>query len=133
MSVYRYAATLLDVSTPVNTAVEGDEYVVIPDDTDSAADHQQTFKAFLHATQDGGTTSPTTDVSLQTSADGENWVTVAGTTQLTGDGGVDELDSIAGLGRYVRAVTALGGAANPNHTAKVVLVSDAPFRLVAAD
>ena len=42
MSVYRYAATLLDVSTPVNTAVEGDEYVVIPDDTDSAADHQQT-------------------------------------------------------------------------------------------
>ena len=132
MSVFRYSATLLDVSTAVNTNQEGDEYVVLPSDADGAADHQQTFMAFLHATQDGGATSPTTDVSLQTSSDGENWVEVAATTQLSANGSVDELDSVAGLGRYVRAQTTVAGGTAPDHTAKVILVSDAPFSLVAA-
>ena len=130
MSAHRHTATLLDVSEATATAQTGSTYSVVPADGDGQADSAQGFRAFLFATQSGGATSPTTDVKVETSPDGTNWIEVASITQLTADGSKGELDAITALGPNVRARTLLAGGTAPNHTAKVVLASNGPFRLL---
>lgn len=130
MSLHRHAAPLLAVASAVATGQVGSTFVVLPADGDRLSDKDQSFRAFFHATQAGGATSPTTDVRLETSDDKTNWVPVVSATQLAQDGSVHEFKDITALGPFVRAVTVLAGATKPNHTARVVLVSNGPFRLV---
>lgn len=53
------------------------------------------------------TSSPTLDVTIQTSADGSTWRTVAAFAQATGAG--SERKSFSGLDRFVRADLNIGG------------------------
>ena len=129
MSLYRHTRALLAVITAANTDQTGATKVVLPSDGDKVPDQAQSYRVFFDVTQSGGVTAPTTDVKLQTSHDKTNWVTVASATQLTADGEVHEFADVSALGPYVRAVTELGGATKPNHTAIVVLASNAPFRV----
>ena len=129
MSLYRHTRALLAVITAANTDQTGSKKVVLPSDGDRVSDQAQAYRVFFDITQSGGVTAPTTDVKLQTSHDKTNWVTVASATQLTADGEVHELADVTALGPFVRAITQLGGATKPNHTAIVVLASNAPFRL----
>lgn len=132
MSVHRHKATLLEVADATATDQTGTSYAVVPADGDGVSDVGQTFRVFLVASQSGGATSPTTVVKLDTSPDGTTWIEAATSTQLTTDGNVAEFKSITALGPYVRARTLLAGGTPPNHTAKVVLVSNAPFRILKA-
>ena len=129
MSLHRHTRALLAVTTAVDSGQIGSTYVVLPAEGDRVRDNEQSYRVFLDATQEGGATAPTTDVRLETSHDKQNWVNVASATQLTQDGEIHEFKAVTALGPYVRAVTQLGGATKPNHTAVVVLVSNAPFRL----
>ena len=129
MAIYRHIATLLDVTTATDQAQTGSAYAVLPLDGDRQNDAQQGWRVFFDATQSGGATSPTTDVVLETSHDGTNWVQVAQATQLTADGEVHEFAAVSALGPYVRASTVLGGGTPPSHTATVKLASSGPFRL----
>ena len=131
MSLYRHTRPLLVVSTPTDTGQVGATHVVLPSDGDRVADQAQSYRVFFDATQEGGATGPATDVRLETSHDKQNWVNVASATQLTQDGQVHEFKDVTALGPFVRAVTQLGGATKPNHTAVVVLASNAPFRVKA--
>jgi len=129
MSLHRHTATLLAVTSAVATDQVGSTFVVLPADGDRLNDKDQSFRAFFHATQDGGVTAPTTDVRLETSDDKTNWVSVVAATQLTQNGSVHEFKDVTALGPYVRTVTVLAGATKPNHTATVTLVSNGPFRI----
>jgi hypothetical protein len=129
MSLHRHSAVLFALTEASAEAQTGSSYAVLPADGDGQADSAQGFRALISATQSGGATSPTTDVKVETSADGTNWVEVAGSTQLTADGSTYEFKALEALGPLVRARTALGGGTLPSHTAKVVLVSNGPFRL----
>jgi len=130
MSVHRNTAKLLSVAPATDTGQVGSTYLVLPSDGDRLNDKDQSFRVFLHGTQAGGATGPTTDIRLETSDDKTNWVTAASATQLAQDGAVHEFKDVTALGPFVRAVTQLGGDTKPNHTAKVVLASNGPFRLV---
>jgi len=130
MSLHRHTATLLEVTEATSEDQTGSTWAVLPSEGDGVADPSQGFGVFITATQDGGATSPTTDVTVETSVDGDNWVEVASATQLTADGTQTEMDTIDNLGPYVRATTTLGGGTAPDHTVSVVLTSDAPFKLV---
>ncbi len=129
MSVYRHLVTLLDVTTGTDKAQTGGTYAVLPLDGDRQSDAQQGWRVFFDATQSGGATSPTTDVVLETSHDGTNWVQAVKATQLTQDGEIHEFATVIALGPYVRAITAVGGGTAPTHTATVKLASNGPFRL----
>lgn len=133
MSVHRHKVTLLDVATPLATGHTGTSYTVVPADGDRVNDVGQTFRVFLIATQAGGASTPTTVVKLDTSPDRNIWIEAASSTPLQADGSIAEFKSITALGPYVRARTLLAGGTPPNHTVKVVLVSDAPFRILKAD
>ena len=127
MALYRHLRTLLTVSEATAEAQTGKTYAVLPSDGDSVGDHQQSWRAFIDLTQSGGDTSPTTDCALQTSHDGQSWITVASATQLTEDGEGHEIKDLSVLGPYVRAVTTLGGGGAPSHTVTVKLASTGPF------
>lgn len=131
MSVYRNVHTLLAVTEATDQAQTGTTYAVLPQDGDKLNDAQQGWYAFFDLTQSGGATSPTTDAVLETSHDGTNWVPAVSATQLSQDGEGHEFKAITALGPYVRAITAVGGATAPNHTATVKLASNGPFRLKA--
>ena len=131
MSIYRSAHALLAVTSETDSPQTGTAYTVLPEEADGISDANQSFKAFFDVTQSGGATSPTTDVHLQTSHDGTNWVNVVSATQLTADGAVHEFKDVSAIGPFVRAVSALGGGTAPNHTVTVKLASNGPFRLLA--
>mgnify|MGYP000862453069 CR=1 FL=1 len=130
MSAHRYTATLLEIADATATAQTGSTYAIVPADGDGQVDSNQGFRVFVFATQSGGATSPTTDAKIETGPDGTNWVEVATMTQLTADGSRGELKSITALGPFLRARTVLAGGTAPNHTARIILASDGPFRLI---
>ena len=132
MSYLRHTIQILDDSTPNDGDVVGNEFTVIPSDIDDVSDADQKWHVLVSATQSGGVTSPTTDVTIETSFDGgTTWVAVAAATQLTGDGGAPELLELKALGPRIRASKKLGGATKPNSTAVVRLASNGLFK--AAD
>ena len=132
MSYLRHTIQILDDSTPNDGDVVGNEFTVIPSDLDDVSDADQKWHVLVSATQSGGVTSPTTDVTIETSFDGgTTWFAVAGATQLTGDGGAPELLDLKALGSRIRASKKLGGGTKPNSTAVVRLASNGLFK--AAD
>ena len=131
MSLYRNVKTVFTLSEAASADQTGDTLAILPESCSGDGDGTPEFAVFFDATQAGGATSPTTQVHLQTSHDGEAWITVASSTQLTADGEKHELVELDSLGPLVRAITTLGGGTKPNHTAKVVLASCGPFRLIA--
>ncbi len=128
MAVYKFKKPLLTVTVAVNTAQEGDAKVML----EGAEEGELAFKVWFDLTQAGGATSPTMKAVLQTSHDGTKWADVVESTQLTADGALSEWKPVADLGPYVRAVTVLGGATLPDHTAAVYLMSHNPFKLKLA-
>ncbi len=131
MSLYRHVKTLLHVSDDLAESQTGKTYSVLPSDGDSTSDRSQQWRVFFDVYQDGGSTSPTTDVYLQTSHNGADWITAAQSTQLTADGEIHEFKEVESLGPQVRAVTMLGGSTAPSHNAVVKLASNGPFRLLS--
>ena len=130
MPLYRNVKPVLSLSEAANTNQTGQTLAILPENCGTEGDESPTFAVFFDVTQNGGSSSPTTDVRLQTSHDGDTWITVASATQLTANGEVHELVELDKLGPFVRAVSVLGGGAKPNHTVKVVLASCSPFRLI---
>ena len=63
-------------------------------------------------------TSPTLDVSLQTSDDNTNWRTLKSYTQVTAAPNNQHLSS-GGLDRYFRVSWVIGGSATPGYTFSV--------------
>ena len=131
MPIYRHIQPLINVTTPSNLAQTGTIYLILPmegigDESD------QDFRAFIDATQSGGASSPTTDVFIQTSGNGTNWINVANMTRLTATGEQHEFVSIGHLGPYIRVISVLAGGTLPNHTVTVKLASDRSFRLRVA-
>ena len=131
MRLHRHTFRLLAVSGNVTTDQASPAYRIEPSVNDNARDIDQSFLLHLQFSQNGGATSPTTKVKLQTSMDKQNWVDVLESTQLTADGSKAETKDTAPSGlpllKWVRAITVLGGATRPSHTAEVWLTSDAPF------
>lgn len=131
MPIYRHLQPLINVTTPTNQAQTGTTYLILP--VEGAADEsEQEFRAFIDASQSGGATSPTTDVFIQTSGNGTNWINVGNMTQLTSSTERHEFVAVAHLGPYVRVVSVLAGGTLPNHTVSVKLASDRSFRLRVA-
>lgn len=130
MPLYSNQATLLETESATDVDQTGTTYVIVPDEGDSVPDHSQEYRAWFITTQTGGASSPTTDCLVETSPDGDTWVTVASATQLTADGGVGEWKDLAELGSYIRVRTVLGGGTKPEHTAKVILASTGSLRLL---
>lgn len=131
MRLLRNMATLLTVTgASVATDQTGATFRLETSAEDGIKDTEQTWQVYFKLTQAGGATSPTVKVKLQTSPNKTDWVDVVESTQLTADGGKFEIKDVSGgpLLPYVRAVTVLGGATKPNHTAEVRLVSDGSFR-----
>ncbi|MFH1465115.1 MAG: hypothetical protein ABIO70_12085, partial [Pseudomonadota bacterium] len=83
MALFRNVHVLLLVATASAEGATGAKKRIAPLDGDGTNDGSQAFRVFIDVTQEGGADSPTTDVMLETSADGTNWVSVAKATQLT--------------------------------------------------
>lgn len=130
MNLYKNMAVLLLVSTAVATDQTGDTFRIETSGEDGVHDHEQDFQVYFKATQEGGASSPTSQIKIQTSPDGESWVDGVESTELTTDGSKVETkgSTVLPLLKYVRAVTTLGGGTKPNHTCEVRIVSTAPFR-----
>ena len=129
MAIYRNFYTILDVDTATSESKTGDTYQIRPSDADSTKDASQIFAVFISLTQsDGDGSTSRTDLYIESSTDGVNWVVVGKATQLTADGEEHEMKTVE-VGPYIRARTILSGTA-PNHTAKVDLASTSPFSIV---
>ena len=130
MHLYKNMAVLLLVSTAVNTDTTGDAYRIETSSEDGIYDHDQDYQFYFNATQSGGASSPTSQVKIQTSPDGESWMDTVESTELTADGSKVETKSTTTLPlmKYVRAVTTLGGGTKPHHAVEVRILSTAPFR-----
>lgn len=131
MSCYRTTRPVLTLSEAVNTSQTGTTLAILPENCGTEGDDSPSFAVFFDVTQAGGSSSPVTDVHLQTSHNGKHWITLVSSTQLTKDGEVHEFVELEKLGPFIRAITVLGGGGKPNHTANVVLASCSPFRLIA--
>jgi hypothetical protein len=129
MPLFRNVQTVLSMSAASNQDQAGTAYRVVPNEGDQVLDHDQVFQVFFDVTQSGGASSPTTDVSLETSHDGSSWFKLVGATQRTADGTTHEWKAATAVGPWVRATTALGGGTKPNHQVTVKLASSAPFKL----
>ena len=131
MKLYKNMATLLAVTTAVATDQTGSTYRVETSSEDGIPDTEQDFQFYLYGSQSGGASSPTSQITVQTSPDNVHWADLIESTELTADGDLAELRTHATLPvlRFVRAVTTLGGGTNPNHTCEVRLVSNGTFRL----
>ena len=132
MPLFHAQATLLQTEESSAEDQTGTTYVLLADGGDSVPDHSQEYRVWFLITQIGGASSPTTDCILETSPDGDTWVTAASATQLTADGSVGEWKEIAALGSQIRVRTVLGGGTPPEHTATVILASTGGMRLLTA-
>lgn len=115
--------------TGLTASANGTAKLITPSDYDELKQSEQDFRAVVVVTQTGGT-SPTTDVSIQTSPDGTNWGTWVSATQVTGTASTQILAAAsADLLKYVRAVVTLGGTAVATVACSVTLVSNAKYTL----
>ncbi len=131
MPIFRHLQTLINVTTPSSQAQTGTTYLVLP--VEGVADEsEQEFRAFIDASQSGGASSPTTDVFIQTSGNGTNWINVGNMTRITATGEQHEFVAVGHLGPFVRVISVLAGGTLPNHTVTVKLASDRSFRLRVA-
>ena len=130
MKLYKNMAVLLRVATAVSDDQVGDTYRVETSSEDGVHDHDQDYQFYFKATQSGGASSPTSQIKVQTSPDGENWVDLVESTELTAEGTKVETKSTTTLPllKFVRAITSLGGGTKPHLACEVRLVSTAPFR-----
>lgn len=131
MGLFRYVHPLLKVPQAVASNEVGETFVIVPSDSDRTEDHQISFRAFIDATQSGGSSAPTVTVYLQTSHNGSSWVDAIVPIQLNADGTTNQFVAIQAVGPFVRAKTVLGGNPKPNHTVMVALAADGAFRLQA--
>ncbi len=128
MNYYPHKKPLLSVSADnVITEQTGEVFRVRTSENDEVSTDNQDFKVFFHTEQLGGLTNPTVQAHLQTSWDKVNWATVASSTQLTADGGNDEVKPSQTVGPYVRVVTQLGGDTKPAHKVEAILLSNGRF------
>ena len=129
--LFLFLRPLLALTEAASADQTGTTYRLTPGESDGVSDASQLFKAFIDVSQSGGATSPTVDVVVETSHDGQSWVPVAYATQLTGDSSGHELKELVALGPYVRAKSVLGGGTKPDHTVSVKLASNGDFKLQA--
>lgn len=124
--LFPYTETIYNV-TGKTASENGAIYRIVPKRNQDLVNGA--FRAFLVATQSGGASSPTTDLKVQTSVDGTNWIDWTSVTQLTADGTNEELEGANSqdLGVYVRAVLTLGGGTAPTVAAKVLIASNIKF------
>ncbi|MCB9765629.1 MAG: hypothetical protein H6739_37995 [Alphaproteobacteria bacterium] len=127
MSVYRYFASLLDLTDERQRSLTGPAFTLVPHEPDPS----QRFVAFFHLTQSRPAGEAFVEAAVETSLDGQRWVAVAVGAEVVGDGVVEDLVEVPILGPRVRAVYR-GHAGGQDTTASVCvqLASDAPFRLV---
>lgn len=106
----------------------GDAYYITPSEYDELKANEQEFRGIIAATQTGGS-SPTTDITIQTSVDGTNWATWVAGTQITSTSLSVQLlaAATADVCKYVRVVCTLGGSTKATVAAAVKLVSNGKF------
>ena len=131
MKLHRNYFKLLSITTAANTDQSGPALRILPSSEDNLRDGDQSFQLLALVGQNGGATSPSSKVKLQTSFDKTNWIDVLESTPVTTNGSrVETKDTTPAntpLLTWIRAVSVLGGETKPNHTAEVWLVSDGPF------
>jgi len=124
MPVFKYKQTLLALLEPTDVPQQGAPHVILEG---NHGESELSFKVWFDLTQTDGASSPTTTAVLQTSHDGRMWMDVVSSTTLSADGSLSEWQDAKDLGPYVRVVTVLGGATQPNHTLHAHLMSHNPF------
>ena len=129
MPAFRHQHDVLAMSEAKGEAQTGHTLRLSPSEGDAVNDTSQLFRVFFDVQQIGGASSPTTDVSLETSHDGSSWFKLVGATQVTSETTMHEWKEVTAVGPYVRATTTLGGGTKPTHKVQVVLSSTAPFKL----
>lgn len=120
---YFHHFPLLDVAVPVAVAQVGDVFKVRFED--DAELHR--LGGWLHLTQAGGLTSPTSQAFIEYSPDNVNWTQATASSQLAADGSTTQFVSFPDSLLYLRARTALGGAMPPDHTVRAWLLATHPF------
>lgn len=121
---------LMNVTPAVNTSKTGTTYRL--GDLTPESPQNPVFKISTVVSANGGASTPTAQVVVETSSDGVNWVQAAAGTVRAADGTTypEVLDPNGGwLGPYVRAKLLLAGGTLPNATAFVELISNQPFSL----
>ena len=130
MPSFRHVRTVLAMSKAKTENQSGETLRLVPGEGDGVNDTSQLFRVFFDVVQSGGASSPTTDVSLETSHDGSSWIKLVGSTQVTADATTHEWKEVTCVGPYVRATTTVGGGTKPSHQVTVKLASTAPFKLL---
>jgi hypothetical protein len=131
MPLFRHVQTLLAMSAASGDNQSGSSHRVVPNEGDLTNDTSQLFRAFFDVQQIGGASSPTTDVSVESSHDGSAWFKLVGSTQVTTETTMHEWKELAAIGPFLRVTTSLGGGTKPTHKVTVKIASTAPFKLRA--
>jgi len=129
MPLFRHVQTLLLMAAASGDNQSGDSHRVVPNEGDNLNDSEQLFRVFFDVQQIGGSSSPTTDVNLETSHDGAAWFKIANATQVTTETTTHEWKDAPYLGPYLRVTTSLGGGTKPTHKVTVIIASTGPFKL----
>lgn len=127
------AAELLN-SAAATAAVQGSSKQIRPQPGDNVSDDQQQFKFACSVTANGGSGSPTCQVVIHGSIDGQTWFPIANGTAFAADNAAHEefCTDVNGMVMppYVRAVTVPGGTTPPTSmTVKVWVTSNADFTI----
>ena len=120
-NLYRHHRPLLDAASGLFETTEGTRYQLRPRTSDALEDHLQSFAVVFEPGESDGNAVP----AVQTSWDGENWLTVASST---GKSAGQSTMKVSVLGRYVRAAVTIGESGAFGGVIR--LISDASFRLV---
>jgi hypothetical protein len=131
MPLFRHVQTLLSMSEASGNNQTGTGHRVVPNEGDNINDTAQLYRVFFDVQQIGGASSPTTDVSVETSHDNSSWFKLLGSTQVTAETTMHEWKEVAVVGPFLRVTTSLGGGTKPTHKVTVKIASSAPFKLRA--
>lgn len=124
MALYNRTHTLLQIGTATDTDQTSHIFAIVPQNAG-----EYSFRVFVDLEQSGGEGTPTSEVRVETSHDGNGWIPVITPVSLNEAGEAHEFEKIEALGPLVRARTVLGGTTKPSHTATVKLVANADFAM----
>lgn len=120
-------------TAPISASADGTGWRVLPEQGDRVSDALQEFKFVSSLTMAGGAGSPTAQVVIQGSVDGQSWIDLATGTSRTADGTYKEVldNSSNAILPYIRGRFALGGSTAPNVSGVIDIISTAPFTLAS--
>ena len=127
-SFYGHGGDTIFDSTSVSTPVTGDAYKITPSRSDDVvADRFEMCFVIDHTIT--GSSTPTTDVTLQMSVDGTSWFDAAAFTQLTSSTLTKVEPKVPAIqAAYVRVKKTTSGTI-ATYTSKVKIIANGAFRI----